>query len=105
MTSNVRRVARAVVLPAALLLFLSACGASAPSRDALVESFVDEDMTTEQAECAADALLDSGMSDDALAKIYNDDFESIDDFENDIDESDRKPFEDALATMMKCADR
>jgi hypothetical protein len=56
-------------------LSLSACGGGddRPSKDELVKVLTDNDMSKKQAECAADAVLDSDLSDEALKALADQD--------------------------------
>lgn len=63
----------AVLIVAALSL--SGCGGDSdrPSKDELVKGFTANDLNKKEAECAADALLDSDLSDKALKAVVDED--------------------------------
>lgn len=56
-------------------LSLSACGGGddRPSKDELVKALVKSDLTKKEAECTADAILDSDISDDGLKAMAEQD--------------------------------
>ncbi|PWN03282.1 hypothetical protein DJ010_09205 [Nocardioides silvaticus] len=59
-------------------LTLSACGGT-PSKDDLKDSLVENaDLPEDQADCAADELLDSDLSDDQLNAVADDDEGGLD---------------------------
>ena len=79
MKINARRLAGAIVVPAVCVLALSACGAERPTADELSESIKDgkagevfnlpSSVPDEAVDCIAKGLVDSDVSDEALANL------------------------------------
>lgn len=58
-------------------LTLSACGGGVPSQDELADQLVESDLVTEdEADCAAEKILDSDLSDEQLEALGSDDEDS-----------------------------
>jgi hypothetical protein len=79
-------------------LSLSGCGGGddRPSKDELVKALVKQDLTKKEAECAADAVLDSDLSDEALKAMAEQD----EDFKPTKD--DKKAQTKIIEDMTKC---
>lgn len=87
-----------VAILAALGLTFTACSSGPPSQDDLAESLVENaDFEEDQADCAAEALLDSDLSDDQLNAIADDD-------ESDLDSDEIAEVGEVLGTaLVDCA--
>ncbi len=79
-------------------LSLSACGGGGdrPSKDEISKALQDNDMSKKQADCAADAILDSDLSDKALKALAEQD----ENFKP--SKADKKAQEKATADLTKC---
>jgi hypothetical protein len=65
-------------------LTLTACSSGPPSKDDLTESLVENgELPEDLADCVADALLDSDLSDDQLNAVADDDRSNLDDGDED----------------------
>lgn len=62
----------------ALSTVLTACGGGTPSKDDLVSQLKEASLDDKTAECVADKLLDSDLSDDELNAIADDDKSDLD---------------------------
>jgi hypothetical protein len=79
-------------------LTLSACGGGTPSEGDISEQLVDSaDIPEDQADCAAEKILDSDLSDDQLNAIADDD-------ESDLDAEEITEVGEVLGTaLIECA--
>lgn len=82
----------------AIGLTLSACGGGTPSQDDIAEQLVDSaSIPEDQADCAAEKVLDSDLNDDQLNAIADDD-------ESDLDADEIAEVGEVLGTaLVECA--
>lgn len=86
----------AVLVVAALSLSACGGGSDRPSKDELTKVLVENELSKKQAECAADAILDSDLSDEALKAMAEQD----EDYKP--SKADTKAQAKATEAMMKC---